>query len=146
MSTTTNEFLLLVEDNDDHAELTEFYIRNYDESMIVTRLRDGLEAMNYLRDIENESQGLPWLILLDLNLPKFNGHEVLSRIKTTPKLAVIPVVIFSTSAAHKDIELAFASHANSYITKPFEMDSYETIINTLMDYWRMDKHHFLITP
>lgn len=136
--------MLLVEDNDDHAELTEFYIRNYDESIVIHRICDGAEAMAYLLDIENEHRDFPWLVLLDLNLPKYNGHEILSHIKRNAKLTVIPVVIFSTSSAQKDVELAFSLHANSYITKPFETDSYETIITKMMDYWRMDNHHLML--
>ena len=144
MNQPVSELLLLVEDNDDHAELAEFYINNHDASIIIRRLRDGAEALDYLRAVESGTQAMPWLVLLDLKLPKYNGHEILARIKGDKRLASIPVVIFSTSASPQDIEQAFALHANSYIIKPMEGDGYERLMSRLLEYWNIDRHHLLI--
>lgn len=138
--------LLLVEDSDDHAELTEFYIKDYRPEISVSRLRDGAEAMAYIERTEAAGQELPWLVLLDLKLPKYDGHEILSRIKRSVRLAKIPVVIFSTSNSGKDIEQALNSHANSYIVKPMEADKYGKVINELLQYWELNQHCLLREP
>lgn len=136
------EQLLLVEDSDDHAELAEFYITDYNEQIRVNRLHDGAEAMTYLEQMEAApEQGLPWLVLLDLKLPKYDGHEVLARIKSSKQLAGIPVVIFSTSNSGKDIERALKSYANSYIVKPMEADQYGEVISKILQYWELNQHH-----
>ncbi|MCW5206043.1 response regulator [Desulfobulbus sp. F5] len=135
--------LLLVEDSDDHAELTEFYIKDCCPQIEVSRLRDGAEAMAYIERTETAEQALPWLVLLDLKLPKYDGHEVLARMKCSGKLAKIPVVIFSTSNSGKDIERALNSHANSYIVKPMEADRYGEVISEIIHYWELNEHHLL---
>jgi CheY-like chemotaxis protein len=136
--------LLLVEDSDDHAELTEFYAKDCCPSIQVNRLRDGAEAMAYIEQVEASNQDLPWLVLLDLKLPKYDGHEVLARLKRSIRLAKIPVVIFSTSNSGKDIEQALNSHANSYIVKPMEADGYGTVISEMLSYWELNQHHLIL--
>ncbi|MCI5145308.1 MAG: response regulator [Candidatus Electrothrix sp. AR3] len=143
MSLPKKELLLLVEDSDDHAELAEFYINDYDSNIYVDRLHDGAEAMSYLESVETVGQALPWLVLLDLKVPKYNGHEILARIKTSPQLARIPVIIFSTSSSTKDIMQALEGHANSYIVKPMEVDRYGEEISEILRYWELDRHHLL---
>lgn len=143
MKKLLNEVVLLIEDNDDHAELAEYYINNYDDAITVLRLPDGAAAMDYLADVKQSKQLVPWLVILDLKLPKYNGHEILNSIKSNKALATIPVVIFSTSANQQDVEQAYAMHANSYLVKPMESDGYEGIVNTLLDYWRIDQHYLL---
>ncbi len=134
--------LLLIEDSDDHAELTEFYIRDCCPAIEVNRLRDGEEAMTYIEQTKNTELSLPWLVLLDLKLPKYDGHEILIRFKNSPHLAKIPVVIFSTSNSGKDIEQALINHANSYIVKPMEPDRYGEVISEILSYWQLNEHHF----
>ncbi|MCW5198511.1 response regulator [Desulfobulbus sp. F3] len=136
--------LLLVEDSDDHAELTEFYIKDCCPEIEVSRLRDGAEAMAYIEKTEAAGQSLPWLVLLDLKLPKYDGHEVLARIKRSIRLAKIPVVIFSTSNSGKDIERALNSHANSYIVKPMESNKYGEVISEMLHYWELNEHHLIL--
>lgn len=136
--------LLLVEDSDDHAELTEFYINDCRPALRVRRLRDGAEAMAYIEQAERLEQRLPWLVLLDLKLPKYDGHEILARMKRSVRLASIPVVIFSTSNSGKDIEQAMSSHANSYIVKPMEADKYGEVISEILEYWELNEHHHLL--
>ena len=137
--------LLLVEDSDDHAELTEFYINDCRPALRVRRLRDGAEAMEYIEQAERLEQRLPWLVLLDLKLPKYDGHEILARMKRSGRLASIPVVIFSTSNSGKDIEQAMSSHANSYIVKPMEADKYGEVISEILEYWELNEHHHLLS-
>jgi CheY-like chemotaxis protein len=144
MTDTEERRLLLVEDSDDHAELTEFYIKDCRPQIEVSRLRDGAEAMAYIEQAERAGQSLPWLILLDLKLPKYDGHEVLAKLKRSSRLAVIPVVIFSTSNSGKDIEQALNRHANSYIVKPMEADKYGEVISEMLEYWELNEHHHLL--
>ncbi|MCI5223464.1 MAG: response regulator [Candidatus Electrothrix sp. AR4] len=143
MSGSKKELLLLVEDSDDHAELAEFYINDYNKDIHVSRIPDGAEAMACLDRIETPGQALPWLVLLDLKLPKYDGHEILARIKNSKQLAGIPVVIFSTSNSGKDIKQALNNHANSYIVKPMEADRYGEVISEILHYWELDQHHLV---
>lgn len=136
--------LLLIEDNDDHAELAEFYIRDCGPQFQVSRLRDGAEAMTYIEQAGRAEQSLPWLVLLDLKLPKYDGHEVLSKFKKSKSLAKVPVVIFSTSNSGKDIEQALNNHANSYIVKPMETDKYGEVISEMLHYWELNEHHHVL--
>lgn len=138
--------LLLIEDNDDHAELAEFYIKDCGPQFQVRRLRDGAEAMAYIEQAECAEQCLPWLVLLDLKLPKYDGHEVLTQLKKSPCLAKVPVVIFSTSSSSKDIEQALNSHANSYLVKPMEADKYGQLISEMLHYWQLNQHHHILCP
>ncbi len=144
MSEPRTEQLLLVEDSDDHAELAEFYITDYSERICVDRLHDGAEAMTYLERMEaSPEQSLPWLVLLDLKLPKYDGHEILARIKGSERLAGIPVVIFSTSNSGKDIKRALKNYANSYIVKPMEADRYGEVITKILQYWELNQHRLV---
>ena len=133
--------LLLIDDNDDHAELAEYYIREYVEDIIVRRLHDGKEAIEFINDIEERRKSSPWLVLLDLKMPKYNGFEVLSRLKSSPVLSKTPVVIFSTSNSPQDIEKALEKNANSYIVKPIKADMYFDTINKILDYWKISQRY-----
>lgn len=136
--------LLLIEDSDEHAELAEFYIKDCGQHFVVSRMRDGAEAMAYIEQAECAEQSLPWLVLLDLKLPKYDGHEVLTQLKKSPCFAKVPVVIFTTSNSGKDIELALNNHANSYIVKPMEADKYGEVISELLHYWELNEHHHIL--
>jgi DNA-binding response OmpR family regulator len=137
-------YLLLIEDDDDHAELTEFYLRDHLQDMQVARLDDGSVAMQYLQAVRSGEQPRPWLIVLDLKLPKFDGHEILSYIKSDARLSRIPVVIFTTSNSSRDISLALENHANSYITKPMEPDGYDAVISRMIGYWKLNQHSLVL--
>lgn len=133
--------ILLIEDDDDHAQLAEFHIGEHDPSFSVLRLSDGEAALKYLDEVRSGGRQAPWLILMDLKIPKYDGHEVLSFAKSDRALARVPVVVFTTSNSGKDIGKAMGGHANSYIVKPMEPDRYGETIATILDYWRLDRHH-----
>ena len=142
--------ILLVEDDDAHAHLIEFFLEEQPQAIRVDRVRDGEEALAYLfahrpdeaagfsRDASGRS--LPALILLDLRLPKIDGLEVLRQIKATPDLRGIPVVILSTSEAETDAEAAYALHANGYLVKPFDATQYAEMAEALVTYWLTWNH------
>ncbi len=128
--------ILLVEDNPADVRLMREALR---ESGVGDDLRiatDGVEALAYLRR-EGRYAGVPrpHLILLDLNLPRKSGHEVLAEIKSDPELKLIPVVILTTSASPEDIHRSYELHANCYITKPVDLDRFIGAIKTLGELW-----------
>ncbi len=137
-----SSYILLIEDDDDHAELAEFYITNCCDKDVV-RLSDGEQAMDYITQLEEKTEPLPWLILLDLKIPKYDGHEILTRIKSSTDLLKCPVVMFTTSNSNKDIQKALELKANSYILKPTEAGKYGDVLEEVIDYWKLDQHHVL---
>ena len=126
---------LLVEDNDDHAALVERFTERSDQPIQFTRLRDGEEACQFVRGEPPFKGERPHLIMLDLNLPKRSGHEVLETIKSLERCRSIPVVILSSSTVSSDIELAYRRHANSYLTKPTSLSQFRDLIADVMRYW-----------
>jgi CheY-like chemotaxis protein len=99
-------------------------------------VRDGWEAMQFLnRDAGYEEAIEPDLILLDVNLPRIDGHEVLQKIKNDPDLKVIPVIMLTTSSSASDILKAYGNHANCYITKPIEIDDFMSTVAGIEDFW-----------
>lgn len=128
--------ILLVEDNPGDVRLTREALK---EGHIAVNLRvanDGLEAMKMLRqEGEYVTLPLPDIVLLDLNMPRMDGREVLRRIKTDDNLKRLPVVILTTSAAEKDILQAYGLHANCYITKPVELEEFMEIVKSIEGFW-----------
>jgi len=115
--------ILLVEDNPDHAELIQLALNGGASLPCKVKLiRDGKEALEYLKTMENNGSTsqvpLPAVILLDLNLPKVNGFEVLKHIKSHPQLRTIPVSILTTSSNDQDVQQAYQNGANCYLCKP----------------------------
>jgi hypothetical protein len=127
---------LLVEDDDDHAQLVMRSLQRVPVACSTDRVRDGVEALAYLRR-ENQYAGRPRpdAVLLDLKLPKMDGHEVLARIKNAPELQTIPVVILSTSDAEADRTKAYQRHANSYLVKPLDYEQFRKMVEDLIVYW-----------
>ena len=128
--------ILLVEDNPGDLRLT---IEGLNESKVRNNLhvaRDGVEAMEFLRR-EGQHAGpvRPDLILLDLNLPRMDGREVLSEIKSDPKLKTIPVVVLTTSRAEQDVLRSYELQANCYITKPVDLEQFITVVKSIEDFW-----------
>jgi CheY-like chemotaxis protein len=128
--------ILLVEDNPGDVRLT---IEALKEGKVRNRLsvaRDGVEALAFLRrEGSHVEASRPDLILLDLNLPKKDGREVLAEIKVDPALRRIPVVVLTTSKAEEDILRTYDLHANCYITKPVDLDQFISVVRSIDDFW-----------
>ena len=132
-------FVMLVEDNADHAELV---IRTLEEHRIANKVRhflDGQSALDYLfRRAEYANQPhspRPHVILLDLRLPRVDGIDVLTAIKEDDDLKSIPVVVLTTSEAEKDVARAYYNHANSYLVKPVGFEEFKKLMDDLGFYW-----------
>ncbi len=127
---------LLVEDDDDHAEIVIRSLKKEPGQKKIDRASDGVEALQYLTG-EGRFQGvsLPDVILLDLKLPKKDGHELLAEIKQDERLKMIPVVILTTSDAEVDRLQAYRLHANSYLVKPLDGDRFRRMIQDMCFYW-----------
>jgi len=128
--------ILLVEDNPGDVRLTEEALK---EGKVVNRLNvvpDGVEALAYLRkEGEYASAETPDLMLLDLNLPKKDGREVLAEVKEDPELRMIPVVVLTTSRDEQDILKSYDLHANCYITKPVDFEQFISVVRAIEDFW-----------
>ncbi len=128
--------ILMVEDNPADARLTEEALK---EGLLCNRLhlaRDGVEAMKFLRREEPfRDAPRPDVVLLDLNLPRKDGREVLAEIKTDPSLKNIPVVVLTTSEAEQDIVKSYALHANCYVTKPVDLQRFIEIVRQIETFW-----------
>ena len=128
--------ILLVEDNPADVLLTAEALREGDIPHEINAVNDGLEAMDYLRSEGRYARAVcPDIILLDINLPKKNGFEVLSEIKEDPALKHIPVIILTTSSSKKDIVRAYNLCANCYITKPIDLDDFFKVIRSIESFW-----------
>jgi chemotaxis family two-component system response regulator Rcp1 len=128
--------VLLVEDNPGDVRLTMETFRDANKSVRLHLAANGVEAMAFLR-----RQGpyalapRPVLILLDLNLPKMDGREVLAEVKSDIDLKTIPIVILTTSEAESDITRSYQLHANCYLTKPVRLEEFETLVKSVNDFW-----------
>lgn len=128
--------ILLVEDNPGDVVLTLEALEDGKIKNTVTVVRDGHEAIQYLtKKAPFENATLPDLILLDINLPKIDGKEVLAFIKSSPNLKLIPVVVLTTSSSEKDILDAYESNANCYITKPVDVNKFLEVIHAIEPFW-----------
>ncbi len=128
--------ILLVEDNPGDARLTLEVFKEARMINNITVTSDGVEALAYLRrEGQYADSARPDLILLDLNLPRKDGREVLAEIKADERLMKIPVVVLTTSAAEEDIARAYSRHANCYITKPVELDQFLRVAQSIQSFW-----------
>ena len=128
--------VLLIEDSPGDIRLLQEAFRESRDSISLHVASDGVEAMRYLRQEGNYASALrPDLILLDLNLPKMDGREVLAQIKRDHRLKLIPTVILTTSDAETDILKSYQPHANGYLTKPVELDAFELVVASIRDFW-----------
>jgi CheY-like chemotaxis protein len=131
--------ILLVEDNPADIKITERALRESGFPVELVVVRDGQEAIEYLL-----RQGLyadcatwrnPDLILLDLNLPRLTGREVLERVRSTPELKMVPVIVLTTSRRQEDVQDMYAAGANTYIEKPQNFQRFVQVLQTIQRYW-----------
>jgi two-component system, chemotaxis family, response regulator Rcp1 len=128
--------ILLVEDNPGDVRLTREALQDGKVRNNLNVVTDGVEAMAFLeRKGKYASAVRPDLILLDLNLPKKDGRQVLAEIKADPDLRMIPVVILTTSQADQDIIRSYDLHANCYVTKPVDLDQFIAVVKSIEDFW-----------
>ena len=128
--------ILMVEDNPGDVRLTVEALKEGKVRNNFRTVEDGVEAMKFLRRQEPYAEApRPDLILLDLNLPKKNGREVLAEIKEDPDLKRIPVVILTVSEAEQDIIKSYNLHANCYITKPVNLEQFIKVVKSIEDFW-----------
>ncbi|MBC7722024.1 MAG: response regulator [Pedobacter sp.] len=128
--------ILLVEDNEGDIILTTEALEEGSITSTLSVVRDGKLAIDFLTQTGNYTDALlPDLILLDINLPKKNGHEVLRFIKSIDHLKHIPVIMLTTSSSEKDIEMAYNNLANCYITKPVDVGDFMAAIAKIEDFW-----------
>jgi CheY-like chemotaxis protein len=128
--------VLLVEDDPGDVLLVRESFEDHKVGNILSVVSDGVEALQYLRRQGRYAEATrPDLILLDLNLPRMNGNEVLAEIKNSPDLATIPVVVLTTSEAEEDVVRSYELHANAYITKPVDFERFRRIVHQIDDFF-----------
>jgi chemotaxis family two-component system response regulator Rcp1 len=128
--------ILLVEDNERDARLAEETLKDSKIKNRLYHVKDGVEAMAFLhRRGEYSNAPHPDLILLDLNLPRKDGREVLAETKRDPNLSFIPVVIMTSSEAERDLVKSYGLHANAYVVKPIDMEGFVEVVQGVKDFW-----------
>ena len=128
--------ILLVEDNPGDVRLTKEALKDAKVLNEIYVARDGVEAMEFMRKEGSFAKApVPDLVLLDLNLPRKDGREVLAEIKADPKFKHIPVIVLTTSKADEDIIKSYKLHANAYVTKPVDLNRFVEIIHALEEFW-----------
>ncbi len=128
--------ILLVEDNPGDARLAAEAIKENKVRNNLHQVRDGVEAMRFLRrEAPYAGVPVPGLILLDLNLPRKDGREVLAEIKGDPELRLVPVVVLTTSAAERDLLRSYNLHANAYVVKPIDLEQFIEIVHAIESFW-----------
>ena len=128
--------ILLVDDNEGDIYLTKEAL---DDAQFINKIStayDGIEAISFLKGcLKSGPQTMPDLILLDINLPKMDGTEVLGIIKNDPDLKRIPVIMLTTSSSEKDILASYDNYANCYITKPVDLSRFMDVVKTIENFW-----------
>jgi chemotaxis family two-component system response regulator Rcp1 len=128
--------VLLVEDSPGDVRLTQEALRDANRAIHLHVATDGVEAMTFLRqEGEYLRAPRPDLILLDLNLPKMDGREVLALVKADASLKLIPTIILTTSEAEADIVRSYQLQANCYLSKPVQLDAFESLVKSINDFW-----------
>lgn len=131
-----NVHILLVEDNEGDIVLVTDAFEDAKIFNTISVVRDGQQALDFLYKTNGfESVDDPDLIVLDVNLPKLNGHEVLKKIKSDKKLCHIPVIMLTTSSSPADINNSYKNHVNCYITKPVDVDDFIKVVLSIESFW-----------
>jgi two-component system response regulator len=136
-----DKIILLVEDNPDDEELTLRSLRKANIANDITVVRDGQEALDFLfckgaHEGRDQSK-MPSVVLLDLKLPKLNGIDVLKRMRTDPRTALVPVVVLTSSSEDEDMLQSYSSGANSYVRKPVNFAAFAEAVTQLGVYWML---------
>lgn len=128
--------ILLVEDNPGDARLAIEALKENKVRNILYHVKDGVEAMAFLRrEGEYADAPVPDLVLLDLNMPRKDGREVLAEVKEDPTLRKLPIVILTTSAAERDLMKSYDLHANAYVVKPLDLDRFVEVVQAIESFW-----------
>lgn len=128
--------ILIVDDNRADIRLVEEIFKKGKMIVSLHSILDGMEAMEYLRkEGKHKDVHRPDLILLDLNMPRKDGREVLEEIKSDDKLQTIPVIVMTVSKAEEDILRSYKLHANAYIVKPIELNQFIDVVSSIEDFW-----------
>ena len=142
-NTKDSKRILLVEDNEPDIYLTKEAIGVINRPVDVYVVRDGVEAINVLnQEGDFEHTPLPDLVLLDINLPKKNGLEVLAEARKNRKLDCVPILILSSSGRDEDIAEAYRLHVNAFLTKPIEFEQFQSFMKLLEEFW----FNFVVIP
>ena len=126
--------ILLVEDNDLDAEKLQRILNRLGDRREITRARDGIEALEVLRD-DSRRPKPPFVIILDLNMPRMNGQEFLAELRADPELKGLPVVVLTTSDRRADIEQAYANQVSGYLTKPLDLEDTAAMLQSICEFW-----------
>lgn len=133
--------ILLVEDNDIDVEILKRGLRKAGPAGELVRARDGLEALEILKEAPHTAAlPKPFVVLLDINMPRMNGHEFLSELRAIPELKNVRVFVFTTSDNRKDIDLAYKNNASGYIVKPNSSMETLGVISALKSFWNVCEH------
>lgn len=136
--------ILIVEDNPADARLIREALKEIGVPVEISIAKDGDEALDFVYQRGQHARAArPDLILLDLNLPRRSGHEVLEDIKNNPAFCSIPVVVLSSSRADKDVTRAYRSHANCYVPKPGTLDQVQEVMQSIENFWL---HRIMLPP
>ena len=139
MSLIDHRPILIVEDSDEDFAATMWALERASIKIPIVRCKDGELAIDYLERRGKYAAGnappLPAVILLDLNLPRTNGHQVLKHIKTSNRLKILPVIVFTSSKAREDIQSCYQNGSNSYLAKPLGMTELRKLVDDLAEYW-----------
>ena len=130
------KIVLLVEDSPGDVRLTQEAFREANDAVTLHVAWDGVEAMDFLKNQgKHRDAPRPDLVLLDLNLPKMDGREVLLHIKEDDTLKAIPTAILTTSAAEADVAISYRLQANCYLSKPVQLEEFENLVKSINDFW-----------
>ena len=124
--------ILLVEDDEADALLIQDALEDRGDARSIIQVQDGIAALEHLR---TPGTGHPDLIVLDLNMPRMNGHELLGILKADEDLRTIPVVVLTTSSTTTDVEAAYKKHANAYVTKPVTLDDFTSAVQSIDEFF-----------
>lgn len=127
--------ILLVDDSPEDIQLTKFAFKKANVPNKISVAKDGQECLNYLTSRLNNTEPLPDLILLDLNMPKKGGKEVLEEIKVDKRLRMIPVIVLTTSQSNEDITGSYERYANGYVSKPIDFNHFGEVVKVIESFW-----------